>query len=54
VLEADHAVQQALSLARGGAIRSLCVHGDTPGALELARRVAAELEATGVDLRSFA
>jgi UPF0271 protein len=53
VLEADHAVQQALSLARGGAIRSLCVHGDTPGALELARRVAAELEATGVDLRSF-
>ena len=54
VLGADDAVRQALSLARGGAVRSLCVHGDTPGALELARRVAAELEAAGIELRSFA
>jgi 5-oxoprolinase (ATP-hydrolysing) subunit A len=54
VLEADEAVRQALSLARGGAVRSLCVHGDTPGATELARRVAAELEAAGIELRSFA
>jgi UPF0271 protein len=54
VLGADDAVRQALSLARGGAVRSLCVHGDTPGALELARRVAAELEGGGIELRSFA
>ena len=54
VLEADDAVRQALSLARDGAVRSLCVHGDTPGALELARRVAAGLEAAGIELRSFA
>jgi 5-oxoprolinase (ATP-hydrolysing) subunit A len=54
VLEADDAVRQALSLARGGAVRSLCVHGDTPGALELARRVAAELEAAEIELRAFA
>jgi 5-oxoprolinase (ATP-hydrolysing) subunit A len=54
VLGADDAVRQALSLARGGAVRSLCVHGDTPGALELARRVAAELEGAGFELRSFA
>jgi 5-oxoprolinase (ATP-hydrolysing) subunit A len=54
VLGADDAVPQALSLARGGAVRSLCVHGDAPGALELARRVAAELEGAGIELRSFA
>ena len=54
VLEADDAVRQALSLARDGAVRSLCVHSDTPGALELARRVRVELEAAGIDLRSFA
>jgi UPF0271 protein len=35
-------------------VRSLCLHGDTPGALELARRVVAELEAADVELRSFA
>jgi UPF0271 protein len=54
VLEAGHALRQALALARGGVVGSLCVHGDTPGALELARRVAAELKATGVELRAFA
>jgi 5-oxoprolinase (ATP-hydrolysing) subunit A len=34
--------------------RSLCVHGDTPGAVEIARRVRAALLAEGVDLRPFA
>jgi UPF0271 protein len=34
--------------------RSLCVHGDTPGAVELARAVRAALLAAGVELRSFA
>ena len=54
VLEADDAVRQALSLARDGAVRSLCVHGDTTGALDLAWRVARKLEAAGIELRSFA
>jgi UPF0271 protein len=54
VLGADDAVQQGLSLARSAAVRSLCLHGDTPGALELARRVGAELSAAGIELRSFA
>jgi 5-oxoprolinase (ATP-hydrolysing) subunit A len=55
VLGADDAVRQALSIARDRLdVRSLCLHGDTPGALELARRVVSELEATGVELRSFA
>jgi UPF0271 protein len=33
--------------------RSLCVHGDTPGAVEIARRVRAGLTDAGVELRPF-
>jgi len=32
---------------------SICVHGDTPGAVEIARRVRAALEGAGVDLAPF-
>jgi len=35
-------------------VRSLCVHGDTPGAVELARAVRAALEEAGVALETFA
>ena len=35
-------------------VRSLCVHGDTPGAVELARAVRAALEGAGVPLEPFA
>ena len=34
--------------------RSLCLHGDTPGAVDLARRVRAALEASGVGVEAFA
>ncbi|KAK1183772.1 LamB/YcsF family protein [Streptomyces sp. NBS 14/10] len=34
-------------------IRSLCVHGDTPGAADIARRVRAELEGAGVRVEPF-
>ncbi|MDE1887813.1 MAG: LamB/YcsF family protein [Gammaproteobacteria bacterium] len=34
--------------------RSLCVHGDTPGAVALARALRAALEQAGVELRAFA
>ncbi|UQA96812.1 LamB/YcsF family protein [Streptomyces halobius] len=33
--------------------RSLCLHGDTPGAAELAHRVRSELGGAGVRIRSF-
>ncbi|MTE22821.1 LamB/YcsF family protein [Microbacterium sp. ZXX196] len=33
---------------------SVCLHGDTPGAVELARAVRAGLERTGVEIASFA
>jgi 5-oxoprolinase (ATP-hydrolysing) subunit A len=36
------------------AARSLCVHGDTPGAAEIAGRVRAALEAAGVRVAGFA
>jgi 5-oxoprolinase (ATP-hydrolysing) subunit A len=35
-------------------VRSLCVHGDTPGAVDLARAVRAALEEAGVTLEAFA
>lgn len=46
------AAAQALTLARD--VRSLCVHGDSPGALELARAVRSALEAAGHHVRGFA
>ncbi len=36
------------------AARSLCVHGDTPGAVGLARAVRSALSQAGVELRAFA
>lgn len=59
-------VERALALATGGAIRaidgtelvlearSVCVHGDTPGAADSAALIRARLEREGVSLRSFA
>jgi UPF0271 protein len=34
--------------------RSICVHGDTPGAVGIARRVRSALTDAGVDLAPFA
>jgi UPF0271 protein len=34
-------------------IESICVHGDTPGAVAMARAVRASLEAAGIELRPF-
>ena len=47
VLAADGSVVQVQA-------RSLCVHGDSPGALGMARSVRAALEGAGVTVRSFA
>jgi len=48
------AARRAVELARSGKVRSLCVHGDTPGAVTMARRVRAELEAAGMKITPFA
>lgn len=66
VHDLDEVVKRAVGMARDRAVtslggrriavaaRSLCLHGDTPGAAGLARRVRSELTAAGVRLRSFA
>jgi 5-oxoprolinase (ATP-hydrolysing) subunit A len=52
------ATGQPVRDAEGGALRlspeSICVHGDTPGAVAIARRVRSALEAAGVALAPFA
>lgn len=62
----EAAVRRSVSIARdrtvtavdGTAVavpaRSLCLHGDTPGAAGLAARVRRELAAAGVEVRAFA
>jgi UPF0271 protein len=54
LLEADAAAAQAVGLARAGEVRSICVHGDTPGAAALAAQVRAALVEAGISLRRFA
>ncbi|MEU6178320.1 LamB/YcsF family protein [Streptomyces coeruleorubidus] len=66
VTDPDTVVERSLGLARSGEVvshsgtrievraRSLCLHGDTPGAVELALRVRERLEASGVRVEAFA
>lgn len=66
VLDAGAAIEQALLLAREGRVvsadgeevpvsaESICVHGDTPDAVELARAVRAALEGEGLAVGPFA
>lgn len=66
VSDPDTVVERSVSLARLGRVdshtgtslevraRSLCLHGDTPGAVELARRVRRRLEESGVRVEAFA
>jgi 5-oxoprolinase (ATP-hydrolysing) subunit A len=41
-------VRQAIALASSGRVETLCLHGDTPGALDLARAVRGALEQAGL------
>ncbi|GAA3665560.1 5-oxoprolinase subunit PxpA [Nocardioides ginsengisoli] len=45
---------QAVELARGGRVRSICVHGDSPGAVESAAAVRAALGDLGIAVGAFA
>ncbi|URN18092.1 MULTISPECIES: LamB/YcsF family protein [Streptomyces] len=66
VRDPDAVAERSVRLARSGTVvsqcgrtlsvraRSLCLHGDTPGAVELARRVRAQLEGAGVRVAAFA
>lgn len=52
--DADAVAAQALQLAHSGRFRSLCLHGDTEGAVAIARRVRQLLDAEGVAIVAFA
>ncbi|MFI5361450.1 MAG: 5-oxoprolinase subunit PxpA [Elusimicrobiota bacterium] len=47
------AAAQALKFAESGKVQTLCVHSDTPGALAIARAVAAGLDTAGIARRAF-
>ena len=51
--EPDEAATQAVSLAAQASLHSICVHGDSPNAVAIAKVVRAALEADGFTLRSF-
>jgi UPF0271 protein len=53
ILGEEAAVAQALRLAEDQQIRSLCIHGDTPDALTLARRIVDGLHEAGIELGPF-
>ncbi|CAN5496660.1 5-oxoprolinase subunit PxpA [soil metagenome] len=52
--DVPEAVAQAEMLVRTHSIRTLCVHGDTPGAVEFAAKVKELLNARGFILKAFA
>ena len=65
VHDPDTVAQRSVALASGQvpgvdgepvpvSVRSVCLHGDTPGAVEAARRARAALAEAGVQLRAFA
>jgi UPF0271 protein len=47
----DEVAGRAVELARSGSVDSVCVHGDSPGAVATAHAVRAALEAAGFDVR---
>lgn len=65
MLAPDEAVAQALSIARDGkavtvadgtvtvSAASICVHGDSPAAVEMARRIRAALDEAAIPVRPF-
>jgi UPF0271 protein len=49
----DKAAQQAVALAKRSNLHSLCVHGDSPNAVAIAKTVRKALETAGYSLRPF-
>ncbi len=49
----DEVADQAARLARSGKIATLCLHGDTPGAADLARAVRQRCERDGITVAAF-
>jgi UPF0271 protein len=52
--DAESVAAHAVELAQSATVRSICVHGDTPGAVELAKAVRTALDNAGVTIKAFA
>jgi UPF0271 protein len=52
--DAAQVAEQAVALARSGRVDSLCLHGDTPGAVTLAYAARRALLASGIAVKAFA
>ncbi len=52
--DAAAVARHAVELAEGGTVQSICVHGDTPGAVALAKAVRAALDEAGFAIEPFA
>jgi UPF0271 protein len=50
----DAVASHAVELAQSGDVQSICVHGDSPGAVSLAKAVRAALEQAGIAVTAFA
>ena len=53
VHDADEAAERAVAAAREGRAASMCIHGDSPGAVAMARTVRAALVGAGCTLAPF-
>jgi UPF0271 protein len=51
--DAAAVADQAVRLVNGNTVQTLCLHGDTPGAVSFARAVREALTTAGVSIRSF-
>jgi UPF0271 protein len=52
VEDPDEAARRGVRMAKEGKADTLCVHGDTPGALEMARRLRDALRREGIEVRA--
>jgi UPF0271 protein len=53
VTDPDEVARRAVAMARSGDVDSVCVHGDSPGAVTTARAVRTALEADGIEVRAI-
>jgi len=49
----DEVLARVVTLAQRPNVDTICVHGDTPGAADLARRIRAALEASKIDVKNL-
>ncbi|MGH9557959.1 MAG: LamB/YcsF family protein, partial [Bryobacteraceae bacterium] len=54
IRDPEEAAAQALRLVRDGHVQTICVHSDSPGALEILQKITPALRGAGIEMRSLA